>query len=149
MHHSEEKYLELLDSFNGVTETYHLTSLTVSLDVTGKFHLVLLDRITWLYWTVSPGVTETHHLMLLDSFPWRYLEVIIWPPSHYQAYRPGSSILARGPIWSAGPICLVTRRWTCFNLFITCFFTTKTICSMVNSSVNKTCFDASEVLGFT
>ena len=46
VHHSEEKYLELLDSFNGVTETYHLTLLTVSLDVTGQFHLVLLDRIT-------------------------------------------------------------------------------------------------------
>ena len=27
-----------------VNETYHLTSLTVSLDVTGQFHLVLLDR---------------------------------------------------------------------------------------------------------
>ena len=89
VHHSEEKYLELLDSFNGVTETYHLTSLTVSsgviepyhltlldsftwrywtvsLDVTGQFYLALLDRITWRYWTVSPGVTEPHHLMLLD-----------------------------------------------------------------------------------
>ena len=60
-----------LDSFNGVTETYHLTSLTLSLDVTGQFHLVLLDRVTWRYWTVSPGVTEPHHLMLLDSFTWR------------------------------------------------------------------------------
>ena len=77
MHHSEERYLELLDSFNGVTETYHLTSLTVSLDVTGQFHLVLLDRITWRYWTVSPGVTEPHHLMLLNSFTWRY-----WTVSH-------------------------------------------------------------------
>ena len=75
MHHSEERYLELLDSFNGVTETYHLTSLTVSLDVTGQFHLVLLDRIAWRYWTVSPGVTEPHHLMLLDSFSWRYWTV--------------------------------------------------------------------------
>ena len=28
--HSEERYLELLDSFNGVAETYHLASLTVS-----------------------------------------------------------------------------------------------------------------------
>ena len=54
VHHSEERYLELLDSFNGVTETYHLTSLTVSPDATGQFHLVLLDRITWRYWTVSP-----------------------------------------------------------------------------------------------
>ena len=34
VHHSEERYLELLDSFNGVTETYHLTSLTVSPGVT-------------------------------------------------------------------------------------------------------------------
>ena len=75
MHHSEERYLELLDSFNGVTETYPLTSLTVSLDVTGHFHLVLLDRITWRYWTVSPGVTKPHHLMLLDSFTWRYWTV--------------------------------------------------------------------------
>ena len=46
VHHSEERYMELLDSFNGVTETYHLTSLTVSLEFTGQFHLVLLDRIT-------------------------------------------------------------------------------------------------------
>ena len=61
------------------------------------------------------------------------LEIITCPSSRYQAYRPGSSIfargllgpranLARGQIWSAGPICLVTRRWTCFKLFITCFF---------------------------
>ena len=72
MHHSEERHLELLDSVNGVTETYYLTSLTVSLDVTGQFHLVLLDRITWRYWTVSPGVIEPHHLVLVDSFTWRY-----------------------------------------------------------------------------
>ena len=35
-------------------------------------YLVLLDRITWRYWTVSPGVAEPHHLILLDSFTWRY-----------------------------------------------------------------------------
>ena len=75
MHHSEERYLELLDSFKGVTETYHLTSLTVSLEVTAQFHLVLLDRITWRYWTVSPGINEPHHLMLLDSFTWHYWTV--------------------------------------------------------------------------
>ena len=34
VHHSEERYLELLDSLNGVTEIYHLTSLTVSPGVT-------------------------------------------------------------------------------------------------------------------
>ena len=68
---------------------------------------------------------------------------------YYMATVVLPGISARGPIWSAGPICLVTRRWTCFKLFITCFFMTKTICSMVNSSVNKTCFDASEVLGLT
>ena len=50
---------------------FHL-ALNVSHDVTGQFHLALLDRITWCYWTVSPGVTEPHHLMLLDSFTWRY-----------------------------------------------------------------------------
>ena len=72
MHHSEERYLELLDSFNGVTEIDHLASLTVSLDVTGQFHLVLLDRITRRYWTVSPGVTEPYHLTLLDSFTCHY-----------------------------------------------------------------------------
>ena len=102
---------------------------------------------SWRNW-----ITDISDSYYVTSSAVRYLEVITWPPSRYQAYRPGSSILARGPlgpIWSAGPICLVTRRWTCFNLFITCFFTTKTICSMVNSSVNKTCFDASEVLGFT
>ena len=46
--------------------------------ITGRhwqFHLVLLDRITWRYWTVSPGVTEPHHLMLVDSFTWRYWTV--------------------------------------------------------------------------
>ena len=64
VHHSEERYLELLDSFNGVTETYHLTSLTVSPDVTEPYHLTLLDSFTWRYWTVSPDV--------LDSFTWRY-----------------------------------------------------------------------------
>ena len=75
MHHFEERYLELLDGVNGVTETYYLRSLTVSLDIIGQFHLVLLDRITWRYWTVSPGVTEPHHLMLLHSFTWRYWTV--------------------------------------------------------------------------
>ena len=91
MHHSEEKYLKLLDSFNGLTETYHLTSLTVSPgvtepnpltlmdsftwrywtvtpDVTGQFHMGLLNRITWCNWTVPPGVTGSCHLTLLDSF---------------------------------------------------------------------------------
>ena len=27
-----------------------------------------------------------------------YLEIITCPPSRYQAYRPGSSIFARGPL---------------------------------------------------
>ena len=27
-----------------------------------------------------------------------YLEIITYPPSRYQAYRPGSSIFARGPL---------------------------------------------------
>ena len=101
MHHSEERYLELLDSFNGVIETYHLASLkvspgvtepyhltllgsftwrywTVSPDVTGQFRLALLNRITWCYWTVSPGVTGLYHLTLLDGFTchyWTYLTV--------------------------------------------------------------------------
>ena len=39
VHHSEERYQELLDSFNGMTETYHLTSLTVSPGVTEPYHL--------------------------------------------------------------------------------------------------------------
>ena len=102
-------------------------------------------------------ITETSpYIRSVISVNYRYitvlcafLEVITWPPSRYQAYRPGNSILARGPIWSAGPICLVTRRRTSFNLFITCLFSTFKISSMVNLSVNKTCFDASEILGFT
>ena len=28
----------------------------------------------------------------------KYLEIITCPPSRYQAYRPGSSIFARGPL---------------------------------------------------
>ena len=65
VHHSEERYLELLGSFNGVTETYHLTSLTVSPGVTEPYHLTLLDSFTWRYWTVSPDVTGQFHLALL------------------------------------------------------------------------------------
>ena len=57
----KERYLELLDSFNGVTETYHLTSLAV----TEPYYLTLLDSFTWRYWTVSPCVTETYHMTLL------------------------------------------------------------------------------------
>ena len=64
-----ERYLDLLDSFNDVTETYHLTSW--------QFHQALLNHITWLYWTVSPGVTGPYHLTLLDSFTLRY-----WNLSH-------------------------------------------------------------------
>ena len=72
MHHSEERYLELLDSFNGVTETYHLTSLTVSHGVTEPYHLTLLDSFTWRYWTVSPDVTGQFHLALLNCITWCY-----------------------------------------------------------------------------
>ena len=90
MHHSEERYLKLLDSFNGVTETYHLTSLTVSSGVTEPYHLTLLDSFTWRYWTVSPdvldsfdwrywtaspGVIGQFHLALLDRITWRYWTV--------------------------------------------------------------------------
>ena len=75
-------------------------------------------------------------------------------------------------MWSAGPICLVTRRWTCFNLFISCLFvffffffvfvfclfvlcvcwggggggsTTNAKLVLKRTSVNKAGFDASEV----
>ena len=72
VHHSEERYLELLDSFNGVTETHW------------QFHLLLLNRITWRYWTVSPGVTgQFHlalldrHLTLLDSFTWLTVLLVV------------------------------------------------------------------------
>ena len=57
--------MELLDSFNDVTETYHLTSLTVSPGVTEPYHLTLLDSFTWRYWTVSPDVTGQFRLALL------------------------------------------------------------------------------------
>ena len=57
-------YLEPLDSFNGVTETYHLSSLTVSPGVTEPYHPS--------YWTISPGFNGPYHLTLLDSFTWRY-----------------------------------------------------------------------------
>ena len=74
MHYSEERYLELLDSFNGMTETYHLTSLTVSPGVTEPYHLTLLDSFTWRYWTVSPDVTGQFHLALLKPITWCYSE---------------------------------------------------------------------------
>ena len=74
VHNSEERYLELLGSFNGVTETYHLTSLTVSPGVTEPYHLTLLDSFTWRYWTVSPDVTGQFHLALLKPITWRYSE---------------------------------------------------------------------------
>ena len=113
VHHSEERYLELLDSFNGVAETYPpgVTDSftwrywTVSPDVTGQFHLTLLDRITWRYWTVSPGVTEPHHLMLLNSFTWRYWTV---------------SFVITEPIWQfhlALPKPITWRNRTAIELF--------------------------------
>ena len=74
VHHSEERYLELLDSFNDVTETDHLTSLTVSPGVTEPYHLTLLDSFTWRYWTVSLDVTGQFHLALLKPITWRYSE---------------------------------------------------------------------------
>ena len=40
-----------------------------------QFHLALLNRISWHYWTVLPGVTGPYHLTLLDSFTWRYWTV--------------------------------------------------------------------------
>ena len=66
VHHSEERYLELLDSINGVTETYHLTSLTFSPGVTEPYHLTLLDSFRWRYWAISPDVTGQFHLALLN-----------------------------------------------------------------------------------
>ena len=75
MHHSEEKYLELLDSFNGVTETYHLTSLTVSSGVNEPYHRTLLDSFTWRYWIVSPDVTGQFYLALLNRITWCYWTV--------------------------------------------------------------------------
>ena len=75
VHHSETRYLELLDIFNDVTETYHLTSLTVSPGITEPYHLTLLDSCTWRYWTVSPDVTGQFHLMhlaLLNCITWCY-----------------------------------------------------------------------------
>ena len=36
--------------------------------------------------------------------------------------RRNDMALACGPVWSAGPICLVTRWWPCSNLFVTYFF---------------------------
>ena len=75
MHHSEERYLELLDSFNGMTETYHPASLKVSPGVTEPYHLTLLDSLIWRYWTVSPDVTRQFHLALLNRITWCYWTV--------------------------------------------------------------------------
>ena len=75
VHHSEEGYLELLDSFNGVTETYHLTSLTVSPGVTEPYHLTLLASFVWRYWTVSPDVIGQFHLALLNRITCRFWTV--------------------------------------------------------------------------
>ena len=37
--------------------------------------------------------------MLINKvFNLKHLEIITWPPSHYQAYLSSSSILARGPL---------------------------------------------------
>ena len=85
MHHSKERYLELLDSFDGVTETYHLTSLTV--------RLALLNRITRRYWTVSPGVTGPYHLMILDCFACHYWTYWTVPLCITETYHPMLPVL--------------------------------------------------------
>ena len=52
------------------------------------------------YATNKDADQPAHPRSLISTFVVRCLdlEVITWPPSHYQAYRPGSSILARGPL---------------------------------------------------
>ena len=85
VHHSEEKYLELLDSFNGVTETYHLTSLTVSTGVTEPYHLTLLDSFTWRYWKCRKilarqfwlGSSGAAGAFIPDRFHWKNISKVI------------------------------------------------------------------------
>ena len=55
---------------------------------------------------------------------------------------------ALGPIWSYWAD-MPSNATVDVLTFLLLFFTAKTICSMVNSGVNKTCFDAFEGLGFT
>ena len=55
-----------------VTGQFHLALLDRITWRTGQFHLALLNCITWCYWTVSPGVTRPYHMTLLDSFTCHY-----------------------------------------------------------------------------
>ena len=43
-------------------------------------------------------------------------KVKTWPPSRYQAYRPGTPHWPSGQYGATRPIFLVTRRWPCNNL---------------------------------
>ena len=93
---------------NGVNETYHLTSLTVSPGVTepyhltllDPYHLALLDRITWRYWTVS--------LALLNNIAWCY-----WTLSPDVTGQFHLSLLnLLGSFWTVSPCVTETYHQT-------------------------------------
>ena len=56
---------------------------------------------------------------------WTKLFIYIsWPPSRYQVYRPERSLLAQLPMWCAGSICLITRRWSDYIAYLMPVFAT-------------------------
>ena len=110
MHHSEERYLELLDCF-GVTETYHLTSLTVSSGVTEPYHLTLLDSFTWRYWTVSPDVTGQFYLALLNCITWCYWTVSLGVTGPYHLTLLDSFTCHYWTYWTVSPCVTETYSY--------------------------------------
>ena len=63
---------------------------------------ISLSVVMWQWYCpilLSVVMWQWYCLISLSVVMWQwYLEVITWPPLRYQAYRPGSSILARGPL---------------------------------------------------